>query len=94
MFVVRNRWHNVTETLLHFYDLRTMMVHSAPLMEGWQQKAAFVIQLRPETDIEAGRFEGKVEHVTSCRATRFQSVDELLLFIATVLDEVKTRDQH
>jgi hypothetical protein len=28
-------------------------------MEGWQYKAAFVIQFRPETNIEAGRFEGR-----------------------------------
>jgi hypothetical protein len=33
------------------------------MMEGWQYKAAFVIQFRPETDIEAGRFEGRAEHV-------------------------------
>ena len=65
------------------------MDHSAPWMDGWQHNAAFVIQLRPETDVEAGRFEGKVEHVASCKATRFHDVDELLRFIATVLDEVK-----
>ena len=68
------------------------MGHSAPWMEGWQHKAAFVIQLRPETDVEGGRFEGKVEHVASCKAARFRDVDELLLFIATVLDEVKRSD--
>ena len=54
------------------------------LMEGWQYKAAFVIQFQPETDIEAGRFEGKVEHVVSDKATRFHSLNELLGFIARV----------
>jgi hypothetical protein len=36
-----------------------------PLMEGWQYTAAFVIQFRPETDVEAGRFEGIVEQIVS-----------------------------
>jgi hypothetical protein len=65
------------------------MAHSALIMEGWQHKAAFVIQLRPETDIEGGRFEGKVEHVASCKAARFHSLDELMLFIKTVLNDFK-----
>jgi hypothetical protein len=56
-------------------------------MEGWQYRAAFVIQFRPGTDVEAGRFEGRVEHVSSHKATRFHSLDELLDFIACVLGE-------
>ena len=63
------------------------------LMEGWQYKAAFVIQFRPETEIEAGRFEGRVEHVVSYKATRFHSLDELLGFIAGVLAEVSQPEQ-
>jgi len=62
-------------------------------MEGWQYKAAFVIQLRPETDIEAGRFEGRVEHVASTKAKRFHSLEELLSFIARVLTEVGKTEQ-
>ena len=63
------------------------------LMEGWQYKAAFVIQFRPETDIEAGRFEGRVEHIASTKATRFHSLDELLGFIASVLTDVRNTEQ-
>jgi len=63
-------------------------------MEGWQYRAAFVIQFRPESDIEAGRFEGRVEHVASSRATRFHSLDELLGFIAKVLTEVRNTEQQ
>jgi len=62
-------------------------------MSGWQHKAAFVIQLRPETDIETGRFEGRVEHISSTRARRFHSLDELLEFIAGILIEVRDTDQ-
>jgi len=63
------------------------------MMEGWQYKAAFVIQFRPETDIEAGRFKGRAEHVASFKATRFHSLDELLDFIARVLTEVRKTEQ-
>ena len=58
-------------------------------MDGWQHRAAFVIQFGPETDIEAGLFEGRIEHVASYKATRFHSLDELIGFIATVLTEVR-----
>lgn len=51
--------------------------------------AAFVIQFRPETDIAAGRFEGRIEHVASTRAGRFHSLDELVGFIESVLTEVR-----
>ena len=63
------------------------------LMEGWQYNAAFVIQFRPGTDIESGRFSGRVEHVASYRAKQFHSLDELLKFIADVLAEVSKTEQ-
>jgi hypothetical protein len=62
-------------------------------MKGWQYKGAIVIQFRPESDIEAGRFEGKIEHMESFKATRFHSLDELLGFIASVLAEVSSEEQ-
>jgi hypothetical protein len=62
-------------------------------MNGWQHKAAFVVQFRPETDIDAGRFEGRVEHIASTKATRFHSLDELLGFIDSVLAEVCNTEQ-
>ena len=63
------------------------------MMVGWQYKAAFVIQFRPETNLEAGRFEGRVEHVASHTAARFHSLDELLRFIASLLPEVSHTEQ-
>jgi hypothetical protein len=54
-------------------------------METWQYTAAFVVQFRPGTDVQAGQFEGVVEHVVSGDATRFHSLDELLAFFASVL---------
>jgi hypothetical protein len=63
------------------------------IMAGWQYRGAFVIQFRPETDIEAGRFEGKIEHMVSYKAIRFHSLDQLLEFIASVLAEVSNPEQ-
>jgi len=62
-------------------------------MSGWQHRAAFVVQFRPETNIDAGRFEGRVEHVATNRAIRFHSLDELLGFIASVLTDVRDSEQ-
>jgi len=63
-------------------------------MEKWQYSAAFVIQFQPETNIEARRFEGRVEHIASTKATRFHSLEELLSFVASVLAEVSNSDQE
>ena len=62
-------------------------------MEGSNYRFAFVIHFRPETDVDAGRFEGKVEHVASYEATRFSSLEELLSFIARMLGEVDNTEQ-
>jgi hypothetical protein len=53
---------------------------------------AFVVQFGPATQVDAGPAEGRVEHLVSRQATRFQSLEALLAFIARVLREV--RDAH
>jgi len=58
-------------------------------MEGWQYKAAFVIQFRPDTDLQAGRCSGRVEHVASFECTHFNSLDEVLAFVSRTLDRVR-----
>ena len=62
-------------------------------MEGSNYRFAFVIQFRPETDVEAGRLEGKVEHVASYEAARFSSLEELLSFISKMLGEGDNTEQ-
>ncbi len=47
---------------------------------------AFIVQLRTDADIPAGRVVGRVEHVSSGDATHFQSIEELLSFMATLLN--------
>jgi hypothetical protein len=53
---------------------------------------AFVVQFGPATQLDAGQVEGRVEHLVSRQATRFQSLQALLAFISRVLREV--RDAH
>jgi hypothetical protein len=62
-------------------------------MERWQSKAAFVIQFRETTDIEAGRVEGKIEHISSYQSARFQSVEELLAFVARMLAAIRNAER-
>jgi hypothetical protein len=47
---------------------------------------SFVVHLRTDADLPAGRVVGRVEHVHSGDATHFQSIEELLSFMATLLD--------
>ena len=49
---------------------------------------AFVVQFGRETDLDTWRMAGRVEHVVSGKAARFQSVDELTAFMTEVLREV------
>ena len=51
----------------------------------WSYTGAFVLQLGPATDIEAGKLEGRVEHVASTRSARFGTLDELLTALREIL---------
>jgi hypothetical protein len=53
---------------------------------------AFVVQFGPATQVDAGHVEGRVEHLVSRQASRFQTLEALLAFISRVLREV--RDAH
>ncbi len=48
---------------------------------------AFVLQFHADADVGQGHFEGRIEHVVSGQATRFQSPDELLAFIGRVMTD-------
>jgi hypothetical protein len=55
---------------------------------------SFVVQFRGDTDIDAGRIDGRVEHIYSARAIRFHSLEQLLMFFKRILDDVRDRDAH
>ncbi len=57
----------------------------APLSVHW----AFVVHFRLSTNIDQGRIEGRVEHVVSGQSTHFDSLEELLAFMARVLASVR-----
>ena len=46
---------------------------------------AFVVQLHATAMVAQGRLAGRVEHVLSGQAAHFQTLDELLAFMARVL---------
>src|SRR5215813_6046543 len=50
---------------------------------------AFVVQFRAETEVAQGRVTGRVEHVVSGQIAHFDSLEELLEFIARVLATVR-----
>jgi hypothetical protein len=52
----------------------------------------FVVQFGPATQVDAGQVEGRLEHLVSQQATRFQSLEALLAFVTRVLREA--RDAH
>jgi hypothetical protein len=57
----------------------------APLSVQW----AFVVHFRLSTNITQGRIAGRVEHVVSGQSTQFDSLEELLAFMARVLVSVR-----
>jgi hypothetical protein len=59
----------------------------APLSVHW----AFVVHFRLSTKIDQGRIEGRVEHVVSGQSAHFDSLEELLAFVARVLLQQKER---
>ncbi len=46
---------------------------------------AFVVQFSKESNFATGRLTGRIEHVTSGRATPFRSMDEMMGFVGQVL---------
>ena len=67
--------------------MKPQSAERSPLSPHW----AFVVQFRAETAVEQGRFVGRVEHVVSGQAAHFDSLEELLAFIARVLSTVRAK---
>jgi hypothetical protein len=53
---------------------------------------AFVVQFLATAAVDAGRLEGRVEHVVSGQATHFASLEDLLAFMARVLPQRRPAD--
>jgi hypothetical protein len=72
----------------------TVVGYCLCMMKDWKYKGAFVIQFQPETNFETGLCRGRVEHITSYKAMRFRSLEELLAFVAQVLTEARADEEH
>jgi hypothetical protein len=57
----------------------------APLSVHW----AFVVHFRLSTNIAQGQIAGRAEHVVSGQSSHFDSLEELLAFVARVLASVR-----
>ena len=55
----------------------------------WKYKGAFVVQFRDDTELHEGRCAGRVEHVATYEAVSFNSIEELLAFMARMLKEAR-----
>jgi len=64
------------------------------MMNGWQHKGSFVIRFFPNTDPDSGRISGQIEHVASGQSTRFESQEELWIFLHRVLRRVRDEFQQ
>jgi hypothetical protein len=53
---------------------------------------AFVVQFTVATNVQRRRIAGRVEHVMSGHSAHFQSLQELLAFIAQVLSEKQGKE--
>lgn len=49
---------------------------------------AFLVRFDRDTDVARRQVSGRIEHVASWQSRRFESVDELIGFVASVLSEV------
>jgi hypothetical protein len=54
---------------------------------------AFVVQFSADTLASANRFRGRVEHIESARSRRFATLDELVTFMTSCLEEQNDGDQ-
>ena len=52
---------------------------------------AFVVHFRTDSNVTRGLIEGRVEHVISGQSMHFESLEELLTFMARVLTLRKER---
>jgi hypothetical protein len=52
---------------------------------AYPTQRAFVVQIHAEADMAQGEVQGRVEHIVTGQATRFETVEALVRFIVQVL---------
>jgi hypothetical protein len=61
------------------------MISSAEAARPLPAQRAFVVQFSAQTNVELGQFAGRVEHVVSGHARRFQTLEELVASLVQML---------
>jgi len=61
------------------------MISSAEAARPLPAQRAFVVQFSAQTNVELGRFDGRVEHVVSGHARCFQTLEELVVSLVQML---------
>jgi hypothetical protein len=61
------------------------MISSAEAARPLPAQRAFVVQFSAQTNVELSRFAGRVEHVVSGHARRFQTLEELVASLVQML---------
>lgn len=64
------------------------------MINGWQHQGSFVIKFFQDTDPDRGRFNGRIEHVASGQIVRFDSPQDLLMFLNSILRTVRIEFQQ
>ena len=55
----------------------------------WQHSRSFVVQFSQATNLGNSQISGRAEHVATGKRIRFSSMEELVNFMTTVLEEVR-----
>ena len=55
---------------------------------------AFVVQLHAEAELTKGRMKGRVEHIVSMKATHFDSLGALVIFMARAIAEHEAEEDE
>jgi hypothetical protein len=72
----------------------SIVAYSPPMMNGWQYRGSFVIKFREDTDVDSGRFSGRIEHVGSGQTAHFDSAEQLYEFLHCVLRRARVEFQQ
>jgi hypothetical protein len=71
-----------------------VVAYSPPMINGWQHKGSFVIKFFPTTDPDGGKYCGRIEHVATGQTIRFESQEDLLIFLSNTLRRVRIEFQQ
>ena len=61
------------------------MALAAEVARPLPARRAFVVQFSAQTQVDLGQFAGRIEHVVSGHARRFETLDELLACLVQML---------